>query len=40
MVRITKLLDDGWQQHDRSLEVYIAQRLHRISRAAIDRAAP
>jgi GAF domain-containing protein/sugar diacid utilization regulator len=31
--RITKLLDDGWQQHDRSLEVQIAQRLHRISRS-------
>jgi len=31
--RITKLLDDGWQQHDRSLEVHIAQRLHRISRS-------
>jgi len=31
--RITKLLDDGWQQHDRSLEVNIAQRLHRISRS-------
>lgn len=32
--RITKLLDDGWQQHDRSLEVHIAQRLHRISRSS------
>jgi len=31
--RITKLLDDGWQQHDRCLEVNIAQRLHRISRS-------
>jgi len=30
--RITALLDDGWQQHDRSLEVQIALRLHRISR--------
>jgi len=30
--RITKLLDDGWQQHDRSLEVQVTQRLHRISR--------
>jgi GAF domain-containing protein/sugar diacid utilization regulator len=30
--RITKLLDDGWQQHDRSLEVQIALRLHLISR--------
>ncbi|MHB8274012.1 MAG: helix-turn-helix domain-containing protein [Dermatophilaceae bacterium] len=30
--RITTLLDDGWQQHDRSLEVQIALRLHRISR--------
>ena len=31
--RITKLLDDGWQQHDRCLEVQLAQRLHRISRS-------
>jgi len=31
--RITKLIDDGWQQHDRLLEVHIAQRLHRISRS-------
>jgi GAF domain-containing protein/sugar diacid utilization regulator len=30
--RITKLLDDGWQQQDRSLEVQIALRLHLISR--------
>ena len=30
--RIATLLDDGWQQHDRSLEVQIALRLHRISR--------
>jgi sugar diacid utilization regulator len=30
--RITTLLDDGWQQPDRSLEVQIALRLHRISR--------
>jgi len=30
--RISALLDDGWQQHDRSLEVQIALRLHRISR--------
>lgn len=30
--RITTLLDDGWLQHDRSLEVQIALRLHRISR--------
>jgi len=30
--RITSLLDDGWQQPDRSLEVQIALRLHRISR--------
>jgi sugar diacid utilization regulator len=30
--RIGSLLDDGWQQHDRSLEVQIALRLHRISR--------
>jgi len=29
--RITKLLDDGWQQPDRSLEVQIALRLHLIS---------
>jgi GAF domain-containing protein/sugar diacid utilization regulator len=40
MVRITKLLDDGWQQHDRSLEVYLAQRLHRISRSPTHRAVP
>jgi GAF domain-containing protein/sugar diacid utilization regulator len=40
MVRITKLLDEGWQQHDRSLEVYIAQRLHRISRLPTNRGAP
>jgi len=39
MVRITKLLDDGWQQDNRSLEVYIAQRLHCISRSSTDRAA-
>lgn len=32
--RITKLLDDGWQQHDRSLEVQIAERLHRISQSS------
>jgi sugar diacid utilization regulator len=30
--RVAKLLDDGWQQHDRCLEVHIALRLHRISR--------
>jgi sugar diacid utilization regulator len=30
--RITTLLEDGWQQPDRSLEVQIALRLHRISR--------
>jgi DNA-binding PucR family transcriptional regulator len=30
--RITKLLDDGWQQHERSMEVQIALRLHLISR--------
>jgi hypothetical protein len=30
--RVTTLLDDGWQQHARSLEVQIALRLHRISR--------
>jgi len=30
--RITKLLDDGWQQQDRSLEVQIALRLHLVSR--------
>jgi len=29
--RITKLLDDGWQQPDRCLEVQIALRLHLIS---------
>lgn len=32
--RITTLLEGGWQQHDRSLEVQIALRLHRISRPA------
>ena len=30
--RIGALLGDDWQQHDRSLEVQIALRLHRISR--------
>ena len=30
--RITALLDDDWQRPDRSLEVQIALRLHRISR--------
>jgi len=30
--RITKLLGEGWQQQDRSLEVQIALRLHLISR--------
>jgi len=30
--RIGTLLDDDWQRHDRSLEVQIALRLHRISR--------
>jgi len=30
--RIGTLLHDDWQQHDRSLEVQIALRLHRISR--------
>jgi len=30
--RIGTLLGDDWQQHDRSLEVQIALRLHRISR--------
>jgi len=29
--RITTLLNDGWQEHDRSLEIQIALRLHRIS---------
>ena len=30
--RISTLLDDDWQKHDRSLELQIALRLHRISR--------
>jgi len=30
--RITKLLDDGWQQPDRSMEVQVALRLHLVSR--------
>jgi GAF domain-containing protein/sugar diacid utilization regulator len=34
--RITKLLDEGWQQHDRSLEVQLALRLHLISRPVAD----
>lgn len=34
--RISALLDDDWQQHDRSLEVQIALRLHRISRSSVD----
>jgi GAF domain-containing protein len=33
--RITTLLDAGWQQPDRSLEVQIALRLHRISRSSL-----
>jgi GAF domain-containing protein len=33
--RITTLLDDGWQQPDRSLEVQIALRLHHISRSSL-----
>jgi len=38
--RIGTLLNGDWQQHDRSLEVQIALRLHRISRPAPDRGAP
>jgi len=34
--RVTTLLDDGWQLHDRSLEVQIALRLHRISRPSVS----
>jgi len=34
--RISTLLEDGWQLHDRSLEVQIALRLHRISRPSVD----
>jgi sugar diacid utilization regulator len=34
--RISTLLEDGWQLHDRSLEVQIALRLHRISRPAAN----
>ena len=34
--RITKLLDDGWQQHDRSLEVQLALRLHLVSGPSAD----
>jgi len=34
--RIGILLDDDWQQHDRSLEIQIALRLHRISRPSAD----
>ena len=34
--RITKLLNDGWQQHDRSLEVQLALRLHLVSGPSAD----
>ncbi len=34
--RITKLLDEGWQQPDRSMEVQVALRLHLISRQPAD----
>ena len=34
--RITKLLDHGWQQHDQSLEVQLALRLHLASRRPAD----
>ncbi|HEX7537333.1 MAG TPA: helix-turn-helix domain-containing protein [Dermatophilaceae bacterium] len=34
--RVTTLLNDGWQLHDRSLEVQIALRLHRISRPSVS----
>ena len=34
--RITKLLDDGWQQPDRSMEVQVALRLHLVSRQSAD----